>query len=34
MPKTPDRDLDFSGRTILVTGSGRNLGRAIVLEFA
>jgi NAD(P)-dependent dehydrogenase (short-subunit alcohol dehydrogenase family) len=26
--------LDFSGRTILVTGSGRNIGRAIVLEFA
>jgi NAD(P)-dependent dehydrogenase (short-subunit alcohol dehydrogenase family) len=29
-----DKDLDFSGRTILVTGSGRNIGRAIVLEFA
>ncbi len=29
-----DRELDFSGRTILVTGSGRNIGRAIVLEFA
>jgi NAD(P)-dependent dehydrogenase (short-subunit alcohol dehydrogenase family) len=30
-----DRDgLDFSGRTIVVTGSSRNIGRAIVLEFA
>ena len=29
-----DRDLDFTGKTILVTGSGRNIGRAIVLEFA
>ena len=29
-----DKDLDFSGKTILVTGSGRNIGRAIVLEFA
>jgi 3-oxoacyl-[acyl-carrier protein] reductase len=29
-----DKDLDFSGKTILVTGSGRNLGKAIVLEFA
>lgn len=29
-----DKDLDFSGRTILVTGSGRNLGKAIILEFA
>lgn len=27
-------DLDFTGKTILVTGSGRNIGRAIVLEFA
>jgi len=29
-----DKELDFSGKTILVTGSGRNIGRAIVLEFA
>jgi len=29
-----DKDLDFTGKTILVTGSGRNIGRAIVLEFA
>ena len=29
-----DSELDFSGRTILVTGSGRNIGRAIILEFA
>jgi 3-oxoacyl-[acyl-carrier protein] reductase len=27
-------DLDFHGRTILVTGSGRNIGRAIIREFA
>lgn len=27
-------DLDFTGRTVLVTGSGRNLGKAIILEFA
>jgi NAD(P)-dependent dehydrogenase (short-subunit alcohol dehydrogenase family) len=27
-------EFDFSGRTILVTGSGRNIGRAIILEFA
>lgn len=27
-------DLDFTGKTILVTGSGRNIGRAILLEFA
>jgi len=30
----PQGELDFSGRTMLVTGSGRNIGRAIVLEFA
>jgi 3-oxoacyl-[acyl-carrier protein] reductase len=29
-----DKDLDYSGKTILVTGSGRNLGKAIILEFA
>lgn len=29
-----DRDLDFTGKSMLVTGSGRNIGRAIVLEFA
>src|SRR2546427_11806250 len=29
-----DKDLNFAGKTILVTGSGRNIGRAIVLEFA
>lgn len=29
---TPERDLE--GKTALVTGSGRNLGRAILLEFA
>jgi NAD(P)-dependent dehydrogenase (short-subunit alcohol dehydrogenase family) len=29
-----DPELDFTGRTMLVTGSGRNIGRAIVLEFA
>jgi 3-oxoacyl-[acyl-carrier protein] reductase len=29
-----DKDLDFTGETILVTGSGRNIGRAIILEFA
>jgi 3-oxoacyl-[acyl-carrier protein] reductase len=27
-------DLNFENRTILVTGSGRNIGKAIVLEFA
>src|SRR5688572_7535225 len=27
-------NLDFTGKTILVTGSGRNIGRAIILEFA
>lgn len=25
---------DFRGKTVLVTGSGRNIGRAIILEFA
>jgi 3-oxoacyl-[acyl-carrier protein] reductase len=29
-----DNDLDFPGKTILVTGAGRNIGRAIILEFA
>ena len=29
-----DKALDFTGKTILVTGSGRNIGRAIILEFA
>jgi NAD(P)-dependent dehydrogenase (short-subunit alcohol dehydrogenase family) len=29
-----DDELDFHGKTILVTGSGRNIGRAIILEFA
>jgi NAD(P)-dependent dehydrogenase (short-subunit alcohol dehydrogenase family) len=28
-----DKDLDFTGKTVLVTGSGRSIGRAIVLEF-
>jgi NAD(P)-dependent dehydrogenase (short-subunit alcohol dehydrogenase family) len=27
-------ELDFQGKTMLVTGSGRNIGRAIILEFA
>jgi 3-oxoacyl-[acyl-carrier protein] reductase len=27
-------ELDFTGKTILVTGSGRNIGRAIIVEFA
>jgi len=27
-------ELDFTGRTVVVTGSSRNIGRAIVLEFA
>jgi 3-oxoacyl-[acyl-carrier protein] reductase len=29
-----DDDFGFAGKTLLVTGSGRNIGRAIVLEFA
>lgn len=29
-----DSDLDFKGKTVLVTGAGRNIGRAIILEFA
>lgn len=29
-----DNELDFRGKTLLVTGSGRNIGRAIILEFA
>lgn len=29
-----DNDLTLRGKTALVTGSGRNIGRAIVLEFA
>src|SRR5437667_12623117 len=29
-----DKELDFTGKTILVTGSGWNIGRAIILEFA
>jgi len=29
-----DSELDFAGKTVLVTGSGRNIGRAIILEFA
>ena len=29
-----EKDLDFTGKTILVTGSGRNIGCAIMLEFA
>lgn len=34
-PKTrPEPALDFTGKTMLVTGSSRNLGRAIILEFA
>ncbi|MGW0163524.1 SDR family NAD(P)-dependent oxidoreductase [Mycobacterium sp. NPDC003323] len=34
MPDTPTFDLDQSGRTVLVTGSGRGLGRAIADAFA
>lgn len=30
----PEAALNFSGRTVLVTGSGRNLGKAILLGFA
>ena len=30
----PAAELDFTGKTIVVTGSSRNIGRAIVLEFA
>ena len=29
-----ESDLDFTGKTVLVTGSGRNIGKAILLEFA
>lgn len=29
-----DRDLDFTGKTVLVTGAGRGIGRHIILEFA
>jgi NAD(P)-dependent dehydrogenase (short-subunit alcohol dehydrogenase family) len=29
-----DGELDFTGKTVLVTGSGRNIGKAIILEFA
>ena len=32
--QTVDKDLNFSGKTILVTGSTRNIGKAIILEFA
>src|SRR4051812_14654868 len=28
------KDLDMAGKTVLVTGSGRNIGRACILEFA
>jgi 3-oxoacyl-[acyl-carrier protein] reductase len=27
-------ELDFTGKTVVVTGSSRNIGRAVVLEFA
>ena len=30
----PAAELDFTGKTVVVTGSSRNIGRAIVLEFA
>src|SRR5437016_1954026 len=29
-----DGELDFAGKTMLVTGSSRNIGRSIILEFA
>lgn len=29
-----DAELRFEGRTVLVTGSGRNIGKGIILEFA
>lgn len=32
--RSVDKDLDFTGKTILVTGSSRNIGKAIILEFA
>src|SRR6185436_8369072 len=34
MEDAMDKELDFTGKTILVTGSGRNIGKAIILEFA
>lgn len=33
-PTSVQGELDFSGRTVVVTGSSRNIGRAIALEFA